>query len=150
MPISRSRPRGAKPPATAARSPLLRPLLLIVALAALAVTVIALPASLIQHFLPAAIGAEDFSGSLWHGSAGRLTLNSREAGAVEWRLHPAALLLLRVSADLRWVELSFVADATVDVDRHGVTAHDLRGGGPIEDLSRVGLASGWLGTTQFK
>jgi hypothetical protein len=150
MPISRSRPRGARLPAAPARSPLLRPLILIVVLAALAVTVICLPASLVNRFLPPSIGAEDFSGNLWHGSAGRITLNGREAGAVEWRLHPAALLLLTVSADLHWVNVGFVADATADVDRHGMIAHDLRGGGPLEDLSSVGITSGWRGTTQFK
>jgi|SRR5450631_2293137 len=153
MPISRSHPRGAKSPAAPARSPLLRPLILIAVLAVLAVLaviVISLPASMVNRFLPPAIGAEDFSGSLWHGSAGRLTLNGHEAGAVEWRLHPAALLRLTLSADLHCVKGGFVADATADVDRQGLTAHDLRGGGPIEDLSSFGIATGWRGTTDFK
>lgn len=150
MPTSRSRPRRAEPPEPRARSPLVRPLIPVVVLAVLAVLVSALPASLIRRVLPPSVAAEDFSGNLWHGSAGTITLNGRGAGALEWRLHPAALLMLTVSADLHWVNVGFVADATADLDRHGMTARDIRGGGPIEDLATLGIAAGWRGTTTFK
>jgi hypothetical protein len=56
-------------------------------LAVLSVAIIGVPASLITRFLPPFISAQDFSGSLWHGSAGRIAVNGRDAGAVEWRLH---------------------------------------------------------------
>jgi len=153
MPISRSRRRRAEPsqsPELPARSNLIRPLIPVVVLAVLTVFVIALPASLIKQVLPPSVTAEDFSGTLWHGSAGTIGLSGRGAGALEWHLHPASLLLLRVSADLHWVDVGFVADATADMDRHGLTARDLRGGGPIEDLSSLGIAAGWRGTTTFK
>jgi hypothetical protein len=117
----------------------------IVAAAVAAVVIAVLPASIITHFLPAALGAEDFSGSLWHGSAGRITVQSRDAGAVEWRLHPASLLGLTLAADLHWVKIGFVLDAAVKVDRAGFSAHDITGGGPIENLRDLGLAAGWRG-----
>ncbi len=118
-------------------------------LAALSVAVVALPASLLARFLPAAVHAEDFSGSIWHGSAGRISVNARDAGSIEWRLHPEALLHLRAAADLRWVRGGFVLDGTASFDRNGVTASDVRGGGPIEDLQGLGLPAGWRGNARI-
>ena len=114
------------------------------------VVLVALPAALLAHFLPGYVGADDFSGTLWHGSAGKLTVNARDAGALEWRIHPLAMLGLRVSADLHWVMVGFVADASADVDRHGLAAHDIHGGGPVEDLGALGFAAGWHGQSSFR
>jgi hypothetical protein len=119
-------------------------------LAAIAVAAIALPASLIARFLPAAVRAEDFSGSVWHGSAGRITVNARDAGSAEWRLHPEALLHLRVDADLRWVRRGFVLDGALSLDRNGLDASEVRGGGPIEDLAGLGLPAGWRGGAKIQ
>src|SRR3974390_2734440 len=140
MPASRSPNRDPKSasPRTAARSRAYWPIILI-GLATIGLGVVAaLPASVIAHFLPPEVIAEDFSGSLWHGSAGRIHFKGRDAGALEWWLHPAALLGLAVNANLHWVKVGFVVDAAVDVDRHGYAAHDIKGGGPIEDLSDLG------------
>jgi hypothetical protein len=120
------------------------------AVAVLAVVVIALPASLAKRFLPASMHADDFSGSLWHGSASNISFNGRNAGAIEWRLHPASLLRLTAVADLHWVRVGFVADATADIDSHGLTLRDVQGGGPIEDLRDFGFAEGWRGNASFK
>jgi hypothetical protein len=151
MPTSRSPKRSTKPePLPAQRPRFIGPLIALVALAVVVVVIIALPASLVGRFLPASVHAEDFSGSLWHGSAGRLTVNSRNAGALEWRLHPWSLFTLGLSADVHWVLVGFVADAGVDVDRHGLTARNVQGGGPIEDLAPVGAPAGWRGLTNFK
>jgi len=150
MPISRSPRQAAKPPPTEARSRFVRPFILIVVLAVLWVIVIALPASMVKRFLPPAIGMDDFSGSLWHGSAGSVTVNSRNAGAIEWRVHPWSLLGLTLSMDLHWVKVGFVADGTADLDRRGLTVRNVQGGGPIEDLADFGIAQGWHGTASFK
>jgi Type II secretion system (T2SS), protein N len=150
MPTSRSRPRGAEPRRPPARASLIRPLIPVVVLAVLAVAVIALPASLIKRVLPSFIAADDFSGTLWHGTAGAITIQGRPAGALEWHLHPAALLTLTIAADLHWVNVGFVADATAEVNRHGLVAHAVQGGGPIEDLAGAGFAAGWHGTANFK
>jgi hypothetical protein len=114
--------------------------------AVFAVIVAGLPASIISHFLPPVVRAEDFSGSIWHGSAGKITVDARPAGALEWRLHPAALLGMAVAADLHWVKVGFVIDAAVRLDRHGYLAQDIKGGGPIEDLRDLGIAPGWHGS----
>jgi hypothetical protein len=101
---------------------------------------------MITHFLPAQVRAEDFSGNLMHGAAGKLSVNARDAGAIEWRLHPLSLLRLAMVADIHWVKVGFLLDGTLDIGSRGMTAHDIKGGGPIEDLRDLGLAAGWRGT----
>jgi Type II secretion system (T2SS), protein N len=146
MPVSRSLNRAAKP---APRSRSYWPLILIGLAAVLAVIIAALPASIITHFLPPILHAEDFSGSLWHGSAGKVSVNARDAGALEWQLHPADLFGMAVSANLRWVKQGFVLTAAVKLDGHGLTAHDIKGSGPIEDLRDLGVAAGWHGSADI-
>jgi hypothetical protein len=152
MPASRSPSRVAKPAAPsrpAARSRSYWPIVLIGIAGVLAVVIATLPASIITHFLPPSVHAEDFSGSIWHGSAGKISVNARDGGALEWRLHPAALLGMDVAADVHWVKVAFVVDAAVKIGRLGLTAHDVRGGGPIEHLSDFGIATGWRGTADI-
>jgi hypothetical protein len=146
MPTSRSPSRDPKP-APAPRS--YRPLVLIGLVAVLAVIVATLPASLVAHFLPASIHAEDFSGSIWHGSAGKISVNARDAGALEWWLHPLPLFGMTVAADLHWVKAGFVADAAVKIDRHSFVAQAVKGGGPIEDLRDFGVSPEWRGIAEL-
>jgi hypothetical protein len=155
MPASRLPSRGVKSPSRGVKSPgradltpprrSYWPIILIGLAAILGVVIAALPASIVTHFLPPSVHAEDFSGSLWHGSAGRINVNARPAGALEWRLHPAALLAMAVAADLHWVKVGFVIDAAITLDRQGFTARNVKGGGPIEDLHDLGIAPGWHG-----
>lgn len=118
---------------------------LIVVLIAFAV---ALPAPVLVKLLPPDVGAEDVSGSIWHGSIGKLTVNGRDAGAVEWRLHPGDLLRMSLRADLHWVKTGFVVDGSATIDRRGFAASDVHGGGPIDDLRDFG-AAGLHGTAQI-
>jgi hypothetical protein len=151
MPTSPSQRRAAKkapPPVAPARS-LWPRIALIGVLAVLAVVIAVLPASLANKFLPPAVQAADFSGTLWHGSAGRITVAGRDAGALEWHLHPPALFRLHLDADLHWVKGSFVVDGAADVSRSDFRASDLRGGGPIADLATFGLA-GWRGVAEIR
>ncbi len=146
MPASRSPSRSAKPVPPSRRY---WPIVLIGLAAVLAVIVASLPASIVARFLPPVVRAEDFSGSIWHGSAGKISVAAHDAGAFEWRLHPAALLGMEVSADVHWVNVGFVIDAAVKIDRLGLTARDVKGGGPIEDLRDFGVAPGWNGTADI-
>jgi hypothetical protein len=148
MPASRSaRPDVKQKPAR--RWPLI--LLGVIALTAAlaAASVFVLPASLIAHFLPAQVRAEDFSGSLLHGAAGRLAINGRDAGAIEWQVHPLSLLRMAPTADLHWVKGGFVIDGTAQFSGGAVTGHDIQGGGAIEDLHDLGIALGWSGTAHL-
>jgi hypothetical protein len=123
----------------------------LIGVVALAVVVVCvLPASLITHLLPPSVRAEDFSGSVWHGSAGRITFYGRPAGAVEWDVHPAALLRLNLEMDFHWVKGAFVLDGSADLSRTRLTASGISGGGPIEDLKDFGIGAGWRGTTGLR
>jgi type II secretion system (T2SS) protein N len=103
----------------------------------------------VVRFLPRGITAADLSGTLWHGSAGRLGVYGRDAGAIEWHLHPAALLRLALAADVHWVKVGFVIDAAVTADRQSFTARDLHGAGSLGDLRDFGLAPGWRGGAEI-
>jgi hypothetical protein len=152
MPASRSPRRGADSPRRDIKPqrPLRRwPLVLAAIIVLAAAVVFVLPASMIAHFLPAQVRAEDFSGNLVHGAAGKLKVNERDAGAIEWRLHPLSLLRLAAVADIHWVKVGFVIDGTVELSARGVVAHDIKGGGPINDLADMGLAAGWSGTASL-
>ena len=151
MPASPSRNRDLKP---APKKRLIWPIVLLAGVAIAAVVLMLLPASLITRFLPPQIQAEDFSGSIWHGSSGHITVISRSAGArsagaLEWRLQPLALLTLRVAGNVRWVKGASVIDGDISVDRHGFTASNVRGGGPLDDVHDFGVAAGWSGNTQL-
>lgn len=150
MPTSHSPKQSARTPLAPKRARFLWPLVLVVVVAVVTVGLIALPASLIQHFLPPSIRAQDFTGTVWHGSTEKITVDSHDAGALEWRLRPWSLVTLTLTADVHWVKVGFVADARVDADRQGVTARDVQGGGPLENLRDLGMAPGLHGMASFK
>jgi hypothetical protein len=145
MPASRSASRVTERQRPARRWPLI----LLALLAVIAIVIFVLPASLATRFLPAQVRADDFSGSLLHGAAGKISVNGRDAGAIEWQVHPLALLRLALVVDVHWVKLSFVIDGTADIDvrsgAHSVIARNIRGGGPIDNLTDLGFANGWRG-----
>jgi hypothetical protein len=149
MPASHSRSRGVEFQRPARKR---RPLLLWILVAVLvfaAGLVFVLPASMASAFLPRQVRAEDFSGTLLHGAAGKFSVNARDAGAIEWHVHPLALLRLAVVADIHWVKVGFVIDGTTEIDGHGFEARGIKGGGPIENLSDLGVAAGWRGSANL-
>ena len=142
MPASRSPSRGAEAAPGAVALALaddlssgLRPFV--------AAIVAALPASIVAHFLPpGSASPRIFPAACGTAPPGKSRVTGRDAGALEWRLHPASLLGMALSADVHWVKVGFVIDAAVKVDRHGFAAHDVKGGGPIEDLREPGGGGG--------
>lgn len=145
MPASPSAKRDIRRTRPARRWPLI--LLALVVLTAAAIYV--LPASLAARFLPPQVQAEDFSGSLLHGAAGNIRVNARDAGAIEWYVHPLALLRLALVADIHWVKVGFLIDGTAELKPSSFAAHDIAGGGPIEDLQSLGFGQGWKGTAKL-
>lgn len=119
-------------------------------LTAAGVTVALLPASLAARWLPAGVQAQDFSGSVWHGSIGRIRLEGTEAGALEWQLHPAALLHRALDSDLHWVRGSFVLDGRARLRGTELRFESLEGGGPVQDLVGLGIAAGTRGIAVVK
>ncbi len=117
-------------------------------IAALAVLVTAIPASVLGRFLPPGVHAADFSGTIWHGSTTALTVNGRNAGGLEWQLQPQALLQLTLELRAHWALGHFLADGVVDADGRRFSLRDVRGGGPIDDLSELGVPAGWHGVAE--
>jgi general secretion pathway protein N len=141
--------RGRKPTARAPVAPARRriwPWVLLGVLVILGIALAALPASLLNRALPPQVQADDFSGSVWHGSAGKIIFNGKDVGALEWHLHPLPLLTLSVEAELHWVKLSTVMDGLVRLNRTGLTASHVKGTGSLEDLADVGMPRGWRGS----
>jgi Type II secretion system (T2SS), protein N len=152
MPASRSASRGIKAPrpteefgTSMRRWPLVLLALIVMSGAAIYVA----PASLAARFLPPQVHAEDFSGSLLHGAAGKISINARDAGAIEWQVHPLALLRLALLVDVHWVKIGFLLDGTADLGAHSIVARDVRGGGPIENLRELGFAASWRGSAHL-
>jgi len=114
------------------------------------VVAIALPASMVGRFLPPDVAADDFSGSVWHGSAGSVRLRGRNVGALEWHVNPWSLFSLTLEASLHWVKVGFVADGTAEIPLHDVPLRDVQGSGPLEDLRDLGIAQDWHGAADFK
>lgn len=150
-PLPRRGTKGLQPaPAVPLPRPLWPRLAVVGVLAVVAVVICVLPASLVMRFAPPSVQAEDFSGSLWHGSAGRITVGGRPAGALEWSLHPLALLDRTLRTDLHWVKGGFVLDGSADVTRTRLVASNVAGGGPIADLTDLGLGAGWRGSAAVR
>lgn len=145
MPASRSASRDVKRPPRTRRWPLILLGLIVLAGA----VIYALPASLAARFMPAQVQAEDYSGSLLHGAAGKIRINAHDAGAIEWQVHPLALLRLALVADVHWVKSGFLIDGTAELRPGGFAAHGISGGGPIEDLQTLGFAAGWKGSAHL-
>ena len=157
MPASPSRKRAPKsspgPKVSAGSRPsppprrLIWPIVALLLIAVAVVVLLVLPASLAAQFLPAQVHADDFSGSIWHGSSGHITVASRPAGALEWQLHLSSLLSMTAAADVRWVKDAIVIDGEITVNAQGFEARNVRGGGPLGDLRDLGLPPGWSGNT---
>lgn len=107
----------------------------------------ALPASLAGALLPHAVHATDFSGSFWHGAAGRISVNGIECGAAEWQLHPAELIGLRLGLELRWVKGEFALASRAHLGLHGIEADSISGGGALEDIATLTGLAGWRATS---
>ena len=147
MPTSRSR-RPTPDPKASAPPRRYWPLIPIGIVIAAGMLLAALPAAVLRHFLPAEVRLAELSGSIWHGAAGQVSVAGRDAGAIEWRLHPLGLLRGAVDVDFHWVALGISIDGATRVDEKGLEARDIRGGGPIGDLARLGVTPGWSGAAQ--
>jgi hypothetical protein len=148
MPPSHSTSRRAdagKPPPRRSYGLLIAVGLLVV----LVVVVAELPAGIITRFLPRGIEVQDLSGSIWHGAAANVRALGHDIGGIEWQIDPASLLRLQLKTDLHWVHGGVGLTAKAVIDRAGITATGIQGGGPIEDLADLGLPSGWRGNSEI-
>jgi general secretion pathway protein N len=78
----------------------LRAALILVVVAFVATVLVRLPARVLLFMLPADVACEAPIGTVWSGSCDRLRVGALAVSGLSWRLHPAALLRLRLGADL--------------------------------------------------
>ncbi|HUX73913.1 MAG TPA: type II secretion system protein N [Steroidobacteraceae bacterium] len=148
MPTSPSRRRGTEPQAPPPRLPRFLPLIAIGVLVAAGALIAALPAAVLLRVLPSYVRAADLSGTIWHGVAAKIAVDGDDAGEIEWRLHPAALLHAALHLDLHWRDRGLWLDADAHIGRAGLSARRIRGGGPLADLGALAPLPGWSGDAE--
>jgi hypothetical protein len=128
--------------------------LLLGLLAFLLALVIVLPARWVGAMLPSVVQCRGWSGSLWRGSCGQLTVNAPGVKPVTletvgWTLHPLPLMRLRLAADVVMTDARGDATGRVELTRKGllvlrnVSARALFG----RDLP-IAMPAGWSGRVE--
>jgi hypothetical protein len=97
-----------------------------------------LPARSGLSFLPAGVSCEDPGGTLWRGNCGQLRSSDLSIAGVSWKLHPFALLGLKLRADLSSADPNAGGSTSVEAARNGdVAISDLRAALPLSVTSHV-------------
>jgi general secretion pathway protein N len=108
-----------------------------------------LPASLLGHFLPSGIAAEQLTGTLWNGGSEAVRVGNRNVGALRWKVHPLQLFRGRVALDAVLTQTEGRASAYVSlglggrIDVENLTAHWTIGALPFGVLP-----AGWSGDVE--
>jgi general secretion pathway protein N len=125
----------------------------LVALAAALFALIVLvraPASWLTGALPKSIGCGQPSGSMWHGSCGRLAVVGAALSDVRWQLHPWALLGAELVLDVQSGDVRAPGTATIAMGLGGaLTVRDLRADLQIDSGFVPLFPSGWSGQLQL-
>jgi general secretion pathway protein N len=93
---------------------------LLLAIVVFVVTLLArLPAAALVPLLPAGVSCQMPGGTVWHGSCAQLRDGSFDLSGFSWRLHPAPLLQLRLSAELTSDDPRVAGHTQVEITRDG-------------------------------
>ena len=116
-----------------------------------ALTVLArAPASWLSTALPATVGCQSPSGSLWQGRCGQLHFQGGSLEGVSWTLHAWPLLRGRVDLDLRSTDARAAGTARVSLGMGGrLTLQDLHADLPIASGLLPLFPAGWNGQLQL-
>jgi hypothetical protein len=108
-----------------------------------------LPAGLLTARLPAGVSCDSPSGTVWSGSCGELRTGSLTLTNLSWRVHPTALLRLRVAADLLSADARAAGHARVELSPNGnLQINDVAARLPLQDGLEL-FPAGWSGTLQL-
>jgi len=110
----------------------------------LAVLILRLPAQWFAAALPQGIACQQLEGTLWSGACAGMLAQGRPSGDLAWRLHPLALLLARLSADVVWTQNGGTVQGSVQL-RSGdrVSARDVQARMPLTHDLLVQVPAGW-------
>lgn len=96
---------------------------LILAVAVFLITLLVrLPPQLLLPLLPAGVACAEPDGTVWRGRCGQLRVGTWSVASLSWSLHPAALLRLRIAADVASQDPSVRGQAQVELARDGAMA----------------------------
>jgi hypothetical protein len=97
----------------------LRPALLLAVVIFFITLLMRLPARALRPLLPADVTCVAPDGTLWRGSCEQLRVGALPLSSVSWTLHPAALLRLRIAADLSSQDPAARGQAHVELSLNG-------------------------------
>jgi len=97
----------------------LRWALILAAVLFLLTLLVRLPARLLLSYLPPDVICDDPGGTVWHGSCGQVRSEGLSIAGVSWIVHPAALLSLKLSADLSSADPNAGGSASIEATRNG-------------------------------
>lgn len=83
---------------------------------------VCLPVRALVGRLPAPVRCEEPSGTVWNGACGELRAGTYSLRGVSWRIHPAALLRMRLAADLDSQDPTLRGHGGVELTRSGEVA----------------------------
>lgn len=94
---------------------------LLLAIVVFVITLVArLPATALVPLLPAGVSCQTPAGTVWKGSCAQLHDGAVSLDGFSWRLHPAELLRLRLSAELRSDDPRVQGHTNVQITRDGL------------------------------
>jgi general secretion pathway protein N len=109
-----------------------------------------LPASVLIRFLPADIHLDGVHGSAWRGTASVVQVDSTMLGEARWTLHPLALFLAQLKADVNVKRSDGFAQGLIAASAKQIKLTDVAGSMPLTALPPQVVPGGWTGTLNLR
>jgi hypothetical protein len=115
-----------------------------------ATIVVRFPARWAFAFAPRGLDCAEASGSAWHGACRGLQAGPLRLAAIEWQLHPLALLRGRLGVSLRCADPRYQGHGELELGFGGrVAARDLEATLPLDPSWLRLVPRGWSGQLQI-
>ncbi len=109
-----------------------------------------LPASVLLRWLPANVHVDGVHGTAWRGTAAVVQVDSAMLGEARWTLHPLALFLARLKADVNLKRTDGFAQGLISASASQIKITDLAGSLPLAALPQQVAPGGWTGTLNLR
>jgi general secretion pathway protein N len=109
-----------------------------------------LPASVLLRWLPPNVHVDGVHGSAWRGNAAVVEVGSAMLGEARWTLHPLALFIGHVKADVNVKRLDGFAQGVVTASAKQIKLTDLSASLPLAALPPEIVPGGWMGTVNLR
>ena len=109
-----------------------------------------LPASMLTRFLPPTVNLDGVHGTAWRGTASVVQVDSAMLGEARWKLHPFALFLAEIKADINLKRTDGFAQGLVTASTKQITLKNLTGSIPLSALPPQVVPGGWSGTVNLR